>query len=63
MRRWPLFVIAAPAAVAVWSGWVGLGGLCTIVAADFSSHLPRLRSGGGWHEPRRQARSPGKSPG
>ena len=28
MKRWPLFLIAAPAAVAVWSGWVGLGGLC-----------------------------------
>jgi hypothetical protein len=28
IRRWPLFLIAAPAAVAVWSGWVGLGGLC-----------------------------------
>lgn len=27
-RRWPLALIAAPAAVAVWSGWVGLGGLC-----------------------------------
>jgi hypothetical protein len=27
-RRWPLLIIAAPAAVAVWSGWVGLGGLC-----------------------------------
>ena len=27
-RHWPLLVIAAPAAVAVWSGWVGLGGLC-----------------------------------
>ena len=26
--RWPLALIAAPAAVAVWSGWVGLGGLC-----------------------------------
>ena len=26
--RWPLLVIAAPAAVAIWSGWVGLGGLC-----------------------------------
>jgi hypothetical protein len=26
--RWPLFLIASPAAVAVWSGWVGLGGLC-----------------------------------
>jgi hypothetical protein len=27
-RRWPLTLIAAPAAVAVWSGWVGLGTLC-----------------------------------
>lgn len=27
-RRWPLVLIAAPAAVAVWSGWVGLGTLC-----------------------------------
>jgi hypothetical protein len=26
--RWPLLLIAAPAAVAIWSGWVGLGGLC-----------------------------------
>lgn len=24
LRRWPLLVIAAPAAVATWSGWVGL---------------------------------------
>jgi hypothetical protein len=28
LPRWPLFFIAAPAAVAVWSGWVGLGGMC-----------------------------------
>jgi hypothetical protein len=28
MRRWPLVLIASPAAVAIWSGWVGLGGLC-----------------------------------
>jgi hypothetical protein len=27
-RCWPLILIAAPAAVAVWSGWVGLGGMC-----------------------------------
>jgi hypothetical protein len=27
-RRWPLFFIASPAAVAIWSGWVGLGELC-----------------------------------
>ena len=28
MPRWPLIPIALPAAVAIWSGWVGLGGLC-----------------------------------
>lgn len=28
MRRWPLILIAMPAAVAIWSGWVGLGGMC-----------------------------------
>ena len=26
-RRWPLAMLAAPAGVATWSGWVGLGGL------------------------------------
>lgn len=25
IRSWPLLVLAAPAAVAIWSGWVGLG--------------------------------------
>jgi hypothetical protein len=28
VRRWPLVLIAAPAAVAIWSGWVGLGQMC-----------------------------------
>ena len=28
VRRWPLVLIASPAAVAIWSGWVGLGELC-----------------------------------
>jgi len=28
VRRWPLAFIGAPAAVAVWSGWVGLGQMC-----------------------------------
>lgn len=28
VRRWPLVLIAASAAVAIWSGWVGLGGMC-----------------------------------
>jgi hypothetical protein len=25
IRSWPLLVLAAPAAAAVWSGWVGIG--------------------------------------
>ena len=25
VRSWPLLVLAVPAAVAVWSGWVGIG--------------------------------------
>lgn len=28
VRRWPLILIASPAAVAIWSGWVGLAGMC-----------------------------------
>jgi hypothetical protein len=28
MKRWPLYLIASPAAVAIWSGWVQLGELC-----------------------------------
>lgn len=28
MKRWVLFLIASPAAVAIWSGWVTLGELC-----------------------------------
>ena len=28
LPRWPLYLIASPGAVAVWSGWVGLGTLC-----------------------------------
>ena len=27
-HHWPLLLIAAPAAVAIWSGWVGLASMC-----------------------------------
>lgn len=27
VRSWPVFLIALPAAVAIWSGWVGLGSM------------------------------------
>ncbi len=41
LPRWPLFLIAAPAAVAVWSGWVGLGGMCGFgVVAPLPGILP-----------------------
>lgn len=26
--RWPLWLLAAPAAVSIWAGWVGLGQMC-----------------------------------
>lgn len=41
---WPLMVIAAPAAVAIWSGWVGLGGMCGFGPVNL---LPGI--GGGFH--------------
>jgi hypothetical protein len=42
-RRWPLVLIALPAAVAIWSGWVGLGGLCGFgLVQPFPGILP-------WH--------------
>ena len=44
LPRWPLFLIAAPAAVAVWSGWVGLGGMCGFGPVNL---LPGI--GGGFH--------------
>ena len=44
MRRWPLLLIAAPAAVAIWSGWVGLGGMCGFGPVNL---LPGI--GGGFH--------------
>ncbi len=27
VRSWPLLVLALPAAVAIWSGWIGIGQL------------------------------------
>lgn len=43
-RTWPLLLIAAPAAVAIWSGWVGLGELCGFGVVNL---LPGI--GGGFH--------------
>lgn len=34
VRHWPLIVIASPAAVAIWSGWVALGALCGFGLVD-----------------------------
>jgi hypothetical protein len=44
LPRWPLFLIAAPAAVAIWSGWVGLGQMCGFGPVNL---LPGI--GGGFH--------------
>jgi hypothetical protein len=43
IARWPLMIIAAPAAVAVWSGWVGLGQMCGF---GLVQPLPGITS---WH--------------
>jgi hypothetical protein len=44
MRRWPLYLIASPAAVAIWSGWVTLGELCGFgLVAPLPGILPGLR--------------------
>lgn len=42
MRRWPLFLIASPAAVAIWSGWVALGTMCGFGPVNL---LPGIGSG------------------
>jgi hypothetical protein len=41
---WPLWLLAAPAGVAIWSGWVGLGGMTGFGPVDL---LPGI--GGGLH--------------
>ncbi len=44
VRRWPLMLIAAPAAVSIWSGWVGLGGMCGFgVVHPLPGIVPALR--------------------
>jgi hypothetical protein len=42
VKRWPLILIAAPAAVAVWSGWVGLGGKCGFGPVDLLPGIARF---------------------
>jgi hypothetical protein len=42
LPRWPLFLIVAPAAVAIWSGWVGLGQMCGFGPVNL---LPGIGSG------------------
>ena len=43
-RRWPLLLMAAPAAVAIWSGWVGLGALAGFgVVHPLPGIVPGLR--------------------
>lgn len=42
--RWPLLLIGSPAAVAIWGGWVALGGMCGF---GFVNLLPGI--GHGFH--------------
>lgn len=42
VRRWPLYLIAAPAAVSIWSGWVGLG---TLAGFGLVRPLPGIAPG------------------
>lgn len=42
---WPIILLAAPAFVAVWSGWVGLGAMCGFGVVDL---LPGIVDAGGW---------------
>ena len=42
VRRWPLYLIAAPAAVSIWSGWVGLG---TLAGFGLVHPLPGIAPG------------------
>lgn len=44
LPTWPLWLLAAPAGVAIWSGWVGLGTMCGFGPVDL---LPGI--GGGAH--------------
>lgn len=39
---WPLFLLAAPAAVAIWSGWVGLGQMCGFGPVDLLPGIAHL---------------------
>jgi uncharacterized RDD family membrane protein YckC len=45
VRTWPILIIAAGAFVAVWAGWVGLGGLTGFGLVNL---LPGLVADGGW---------------
>ncbi|WP_373861955.1 ABC transporter permease [Micromonospora saelicesensis] len=45
VRSWPVMVIALPAMVAIWGGWVGLGGLTGFGDINL---LPGIVTDGGW---------------
>lgn len=45
VHTWPILIIAAGAFVAVWAGWVGLGGLTGFGLVNL---LPGLVDDGGW---------------
>ncbi|WP_435831023.1 ABC transporter permease [Polymorphospora rubra] len=45
LASWPVWLIALPAAVAIWGGWVGLGGL---TGFGYINLLPGIVADGSW---------------
>lgn len=45
VRSWPVYLIALPAAIAIWAGWVGLGQMTGFGMVDL---LPGIVDPGGW---------------
>jgi hypothetical protein len=43
MPTWPLWLVASPAAVAVWSGWVALGSMCGFGYVDLLPGIAHIR--------------------
>jgi hypothetical protein len=41
VATWPLLALALPAVVAIWSGWVGLGGMCGFGPVDLLPGIGR----------------------
>jgi hypothetical protein len=45
LRAWPVLVLALPASIAIWAGWVGIGGLTGFGSINL---LPGIAPANGW---------------